>query len=220
MTDPQIITAVAEFVEAAFAGVEVGHDWPHVRRVWQLAKHIATQEQLSAEECLIVELGALLHDIADTKFHDDPNLPLGRSQALLQSLYLPDSVVTHVLELIQNVSFKGGSAYQTFDSLPLRIVQDADRLEAIGAIGIARTFSYGSHRNRPFYDPEQPPQHNLSPEAYRKNNSATINHFYEKLLLLKDRMNTPTAQAMAQKRHQVMEDFLAAFLEEWHEGQP
>ncbi len=208
-----VIRAVESFVQHEMQGAEPGHDWPHIARVRSLALRIAHAEQA---EAFVVELGALLHDIADEKLYNDPPAQLEKTQKLLEELGVDAETSAHVGQLIANVSFKGGANYQTFDSLPLRIVQDADRLEAIGAIGIARMFSYGAIRHRPFYEPDVSPSLTMSPEEYRKNKGTTFNHFYEKLLLLKDRMNTETARQIAEKRHAFMQAFIEQFLVEWN----
>ena len=201
------------YVRQAMANAEPGHDWWHAERVCRLAMTLARSEAVDA---LVVQLAALLHDIADHKFHGgDETLGPRRASQFLVSLGVPDAVVSHVAAIVANISFKGGHATQTFRSPELDVVQDADRLDAMGAIGIARTFSFGGFARRELYNPDVPPALNQSPEQYKANRSHTINHFYEKLLLLKDRMNTPTAQRMAEQRHRFMEDFLEAFYREW-----
>jgi uncharacterized protein len=163
-----------------------------------------------------VELGALFHDIADSKFHQgDESLGPRMAQEFLYSLDVNPKTIDHVIQIIENISFKGGNKPVKFRSPELDIVQDADRLDAIGAIGIARTFNYGGHCHREICNPEIPPEMNMTPEAYRKSTAPTINHFYEKLLLLKDRMNTQTGKELAVERHEFMELYLAQFFREW-----
>lgn len=215
MDAEQVILKTEAFVRHALADAEGGHDWWHIQRVWNTARTIHAQESGEAN-ALIVHLGALLHDIADSKFHDG-NEDIGPQRAAewLQELGVDAEVVNHVRNIIANISFKGGNHEQQFHSLELDIVQDADRLDAMGAIGIARTFNYGGHKGRALYDPEIAPQLNMTKEEYKASTAPTINHFYEKLLLLKDRMNTATGKAMAEQRHQFMEQYLEQFYAEW-----
>jgi len=213
MNHQKIIDKTVEFVKATLTNAEGGHDWWHIYRVWKLAKHIAQSEKV---DVLVVELGALLHDIADAKFNDG-NESIGPKKAreFLQSISVEEELITHVEKIIQHISFKGGNFEQAFNSTELAVVQDADRLDAMGAIGIARTFNYGGFINRAIYNPNIQPNLNMSKEEYKNSTAPTINHFYEKLLLLKDRMNTPTGKAMAVHRHQYMEQFLEEFYNEW-----
>lgn len=214
MTNSQIIEKTIAFVKSALTNAEGGHDWFHTERVFKSSLFIAKDE--SGADPLIVGLGALLHDIADSKFHDgDETVGPVMARNFLNELGVDSDVIEHVVKIIENISFKGGNFKQTFSSLELDIVQDADRLDAIGAIGIARTFNYGGFKNRPLYDPEIPPKLQMSKEEYKKSAAPTINHFYEKLLLLKDRMNTKTGKRLAEKRHQFMKDFLEQFYAEW-----
>lgn len=207
------IQQTTEYVKQQLADAEGGHDWWHIERVWKTSKQIAQSEDV---DMLIVELGALLHDIADSKFHDgDEEIGPRRAEDFMRSIQLDDSIIEHVVQIIRNISFKGGKEAQTFKSPELDVVQDADRLDALGAIGIARTFNYGGFKNRAIYDPTNPPNLDMTKEEYKKSTAPSINHFYEKLLLLKDRMNTDTGKAMAAKRHQYMEDFLSQFYNEW-----
>lgn len=166
---------------------------------------------------MVVELGALLHDIADSKFHGG-NEALGqeRARAFLEAQGVQESVIRHIEQIIANISFKGGKEARTFSSRELDIVQDADRLDALGAIGIARTFNYGGFKNREIYNPNIPPNLNMSKEQYKNSTAPTLNHFYEKLLLLRDKMNTATAKAMAAQRHDFMLLFLEQFYREWN----
>lgn len=213
MTQEEIIQKTVLYVQESLAHAEAGHDWWHIYRVWQLSKAIAVGEMGSL---FVVELGALLHDIADSKFHGgDEEIGPQKARVFLQSLQLDASVITALEMIIRNISFKGGNEPQSFKSIELDIVQDADRLDAMGAIGIARTFHYGGYKNRELYNPAVAPNLNMSKEEYKQSNAPTLNHFYEKLLLLKDRMNTTTGKAMAEQRHLFMEQFLAEFLGEW-----
>lgn len=217
MHNEEIIQKTVAFVQKTLADAEGGHDWWHIYRVWKNAKHLATSEK-DADQ-LVVELGALLHDIADSKFHNgDEDIGPQTARDFLVSLSTEESMVTHVENIVWHISFKGGTHTQTFKSLELDIVQDADRLDAMGAIGIARTFNYGGHKGRALYDPTIPPNLAMTKEEYKKSDAPTINHFYEKLLLLKDRMNTETGKKMAAERHIFMEQYLDQFYKEW-EGQ-
>lgn len=216
MQHHEIIEATTAFVKKELREAEGGHDWFHIERVWKTAKHIARDEDVNL---LIVELGALLHDIADSKFHaGDEEIGPRKTREFLRSLKVSEEVTGHVVQIVKNISFKGGNHEQQFRSAELDVVQDADRLDALGAIGIARTFNYGGHKGSALYDPEIKPQLNMSKEEYKKSTAPTINHFYEKLLLLKERMNTAAGRRMAQDRHRFMEEFLKQFYAEW-EGQ-
>lgn len=213
MSNQDIISKTITFVKEQLNNAEGGHDWFHIERVYKNALLIAKGETCNP---IIVQLGSLLHDIADSKFHDgDESVGPNIARAFLESEKVDESVIDHVIKIIENISFKGGNTEKKFSSIELDIVQDADRLDAIGAIGIARTFNYGGFKNRALYDPEIAPNTNMTPEEYKKSQAPTINHFYEKLLLLKDKMNTPTAKKIAQKRHRYMEGFLAQFYAEW-----
>ncbi len=213
MNKDTIITKTEAFVKTTLAGAEGGHDWWHVYRVWQMAKHIARKEKA---DMFIVELGALLHDIADSKFHNgDEAIGPQKAAGFLASLAVAQEVIEHVGNIVRHISFKGGNHKQTFHSPELAVVQDADRLDALGAIGIARAFNYGGYKNRELYNPAIPVKLNMTREAYKKNTAPTINHFYEKLLRLKDRMNTPTGKTIAKQRHRYMEGFLQHFFNEW-----
>ena len=215
MSDPQnIIQQTEEFVKKTLSNAEGGHDWWHIFRVWQLSKKIAKNENADS---FIVELGALLHDIADSKFHNgDEEAGPKMAAEFLHSILVENAVIESVVNIIRHISFKGGNENQTFRSIELDIVQDADRLDAIGAIGIARTFNFGGFKNREMYNPEILPNLNLTKEEYKHSTAPTINHFYEKLLLLKDRMNTSTGKLMATERHRFMETFLTEFYREWN----
>lgn len=208
-----IIENTKQYVADVLSQDSSGHDWWHIYRVWKLAKYMAQQENA---DIFVVELAALLHDIADWKFHDgDLDVGPATARKWLQSQNVADDVIERVCDIIKNISFKGANVAQKPMSLEGQVVQDADRLDAIGAIGIARTFAYGGHKGRKMYDPNIPHQLHDSFEAYQKSESTTLNHFYEKLFLLKERMNTKTGQALANERHQVMKTFVEQFLSEW-----
>jgi len=208
-----VIQKTVTFVKDELFLAEGGHDWWHVYRVWKLARQIARREEV---DLFVVEMGALLHDIADSKFHNgDETIGPRKAREFLVSLGVEKAVISHVEKIIAHISFKGAAHRQEFRSAELDVVQDADRLDAIGAIGIARTFNYGGHKGRSIYDPGIPPVQEMTKETYKKNTSPTINHFYEKLLLLKDRMNTRTGKEMAMERHRFMEQYLERFFAEW-----
>jgi len=213
MTPDVIVSKTIEFVKHSLNDAEGGHDWWHVYRVWKTAVHIAREEKV---DMLIVELGALLHDIADSKFHNgDEEIGPARARSFLQSLEINESTIEHVVNIIANISFKGGKVKQQFKSPELDVIQDADRLDALGAIGIARTFNYGGYKGRAIYDPDIKPNLQLTKEEYKNSTAPTLNHFYEKLLLLKDLMNTNTGKLMAEKRHEFMVAYLDQFYNEW-----
>ena len=214
MNNETLIEQTVIFVKQTLAGAEGGHDWWHIYRVWQLSKQIAKTEKVSM---LVVELGALLHDIADSKFNNgDEEIGSQKAREFLDFLTVESAVIEHVVQIILNISFKGGNELRKFSSAELDVVQDADRLDAMGAIGIARTFNYGGFKNRELYNPEIPPNLTMTKEEYKNSSAPTLNHFYEKLLLLKDRMNTTTARQMAEHRHEFMEQFLEEFYGEWN----
>lgn len=209
-----IIQKTAAYVQQTLQTAEGGHDWWHILRVWNNAKLIAKTEEVNL---LIVELAALLHDIADSKFNNgDEEIGPKTAGDFLKSINVDDAVIEHVQQIIRNMSFKSSFDSVSFSSGEMKVVQDADRLDAIGAIGIARAFSYGGFKNREMYNPEIEPNFNLTKEAYKNSTAPTINHFYEKLLLLKDQMNTKTAQKIAEQRHQFMERYLEQFYAEWN----
>lgn len=209
----QNIEKTINFVKQKLEGAEAGHDWFHIERVWKLSKKIAKNEKANTE---IVELAALLHDIADPKFHDgDETLAIKISLEFLKSIDVEEIIINQVLYIIEYISFKNRGQAPEISSIELQIVQDADRLDAIGAIGIARTFNFGGFKNNLMYHPDIQPQLNMSKEEYKKSNGTTINHFYEKLLLLKDLMNTETAKKIASERHDFMLKFLDEFYKEW-----
>ncbi len=201
------------FVKEQLQNAEGGHDWFHIERVHKNGLLISENENV---DTFIVQLGALLHDIADPKFHNgDETIGPKIASEFLLSINVDHKVIEHVINIIENISFKGGNEPQKFKSLELDVVQDADRLDALGAIGIARTFNYGGFKNRTLFDPEILPNLKMSKEKYISSTAPTINHFYEKLLLLKDKMNTKTGRAIAEKRHQFMELYLEQFYAEW-----
>lgn len=213
MNTTDLINTTILFVKQKLENAEGGHDWFHIERVYKNTLLIAKEENCNLQ---IVQLGALLHDIADSKFHDgDESVGPKVARAFLESQNVSEDVIHAVINIIENISFKGGHFEKKFNSIELDIVQDADRLDAIGAIGIARTFNYGGFKNRTLYDPEIAPNLNMSKEEYKNSQAPTINHFYEKLLLLKDKMNTETGKQIAQQRHHFMEGFLAQFYAEW-----
>ena len=210
----KLIDQTVDFVKKTLQNAEAGHDWWHVQRVWNNAKLIG---QTETADMLVVELAALLHDIADSKFHNG-NEELGPQIAgeFLRGLQIEESTVIHVQQIIRNLSFKTSFEAVIFHSIELNIVQDADRLDAIGAIGIARAFTYGGFKNREIYNPEISPALHISKEEYKNSTAPTINHFYEKLLLLKDKMNTETAKNLAEQRHMFMLNYLDQFKNEWN----
>jgi len=213
MNKERIIGKTIEFVKQTLANTEGGHDWWHIYRVWKCAKQIGLKENV---DFFVVELGALLHDIADSKFHNgDEEAGPRMAREFLFSLAVDEEIILHVENIIANISFKGGKETQKFKSPELDVVQDADRMDAIGAIGIARTFNYGGYKNRVIYNPEISPNLNMTKEEYKSSSAPTINHFYEKLLLLKDRMNTQAGRDMAQHRHDFMQQYLNEFYREW-----
>ncbi len=208
-----LIDTTILFVKQKLKNAESGHDWFHIERVYKNALLIGQEEEC---DLTIVKLSALLHDIADSKFHDgDESIGPKTAKEFLELQNVSPEVIIHVVNIIKNTSFKGGNFEKKFTSKELEIVQDADRLDAIGAIGIARAFHYGGFKNRPMYNPSVTPILNMSKEEYINSEAPTLNHFYEKLLLLKDRMNTETGKKIAETRHQFMELFLSQFYAEW-----
>ena len=208
------ITLTINFVKEKLEGAEAGHDWFHIERVWKLSKKIAEKEGGNLE---VIELSALLHDIADPKFHNgDETLALKISQNFLEEIQVDAELIEQVLFVIKNISFKNRAEAPENPPLELQIVQDADRLDAIGAIGIARTFNFGGFKNNLMYHPEIKPNLGMNKKEYKKSNGTTINHFYEKLLLLKDLMNTKTAKKIASERHGFMLQYLDEFYKEWN----
>lgn len=212
MDQQDIIQKTAEYIKQEFSGDSSGHDWWHIHRVWKNSVAICEHEKADK---VIVQLAALLHDLDDWKFNDSEDETPHRARAWLDSLNLDPSITAAVCAIIRHISYKGAGVENKMDSLEGFIVQDADRLDAIGAIGIARAFAYGGYKNRKMYDPESPPHMQASFDEYKNSKSATLNHFYEKLLLLKELMNTPTAKRIAEQRHAVMLKFLDQFMREW-----
>ncbi|MFP4117777.1 MAG: HD domain-containing protein [Candidatus Woesearchaeota archaeon] len=212
MNHEMIIDETKRFVRNWFRDAEGGHDWWHTFRVWRTARHIGEKEDANM---LIVELGALLHDIADSKFHEgDESIGPRIAKDFLNTQGLSEETIREVVDIIINISFRKEDG-ESQKSPELKIVQDADRLDAIGAIGVARAFNYGGHKGREIYNPETKPKTSMSKEEYKKNNGPTINHFYDKLLRLKDMMNTRTGKSIAEHRHRFMEMFLNEFFKEW-----
>ena len=214
MNNSSLINKTIDFVKEKLNDAEGGHDWFHIERVYKNSLLIAKG---TACNLIVVQLGALLHDIADSKFHDgDETIGPKIARDFLNSQNEGSLIVDHVVAIIENISFKGGNFDKKFSSKELDIVQDADRLDAIGAIGIARAFNYGGFKNRSLYNPEIAPNLNMNIAEYKNSESPTINHFYEKLLLLKDKMNTDSGKKLAEKRHEYMEKYLNKFLDEWN----
>lgn len=212
--EQHIINTTAAFVRQQLQHAEGGHDWFHIERVWKTARHIASGEQANR---LVVELGALLHDIADAKFHNgDETIGPKMARTFLEKEQVEESIISAVENIIRYISFKGSFNGTSYKTPELDIVQDADRLDAIGAIGIARAFNYGGFKNRKIYDPAIKPVTYETAAAYKKNEAPTLNHFYEKLLLLKNTMNTATGRQLAANRHRYMEGFIEQFLAEWN----
>ncbi|RLD61815.1 MAG: phosphohydrolase [Bacteroidetes bacterium] len=213
MNQEAVINKTVDFVKTTLANAEGGHDWWHIYRVWKLSQHIAKTENV---DLFVVELGALLHDIADSKFNSgDEKIGPRKAREFLSSIDVKEEIIVHIENIIANISFKGGKQAQQFKSPELDVIQDADRLDAIGAIGIARTFNYGGYKNRQLYNPDIKPNLNMTKEEYKNSNAPTLNHFYEKLLLLKNLMNTKTGKKIAIHRHEFMLQFLDEFYDEW-----
>jgi uncharacterized protein len=216
MSDTIIQNTVA-FVKLTLAGAEGGHDWYHIERVWNTARYIREQE--GSGDLLTIELAALLHDISDAKFNGgDDEIGSRMASEFLLEQGVDREILEHVQAIIKHVSYKGGFSQDQISTIEFHIVQDADRLDAIGAVGIARAFNYGGFKNRPIHNPEMPLQEYKNSKAYHKSDAPTINHFYEKLLKLKDLMNTSTGLKMAEERHNYMLDFLDRFYREWNPG--
>ena len=211
--DPIILKTI-DFVKEKVKNYDAGHDWWHIERVWRNAQYI---NQFEHGDAFIIDLAALLHDIADAKFfNDDENVGPAIAKEYLNTNLIDFRVIEQVGRIIENMSFRKSLGLVDFQSQELDIVQDADRLDAIGAIGIARAFTYGGYKNRELYNPEIPPLSSISQEEYKKSTSPTINHFYEKLLLLKDKMKTRTGKRLAEERHYFMEKYLDQFYKEWN----
>ncbi|QCX40622.1 HD domain-containing protein [Aureibaculum algae] len=216
MDQNQIISKTIDFVKDKLIGAEGGHDWFHIERVYNNAQLISKTENADR---FIVALGALLHDIADAKFHDgDETVGPKVAREFLFQQNIDSTIIEHVIKIIENISYKSSlsKSQNKFTSIELDIVQDADRLDAIGAIGIARCFNYGGFKNREIYNPDIAPNLNMTKEEYKNSTAPTINHFYEKLLLLKDKMNTKSGKKIAKKRHEYMIKYLDQFDAEWN----
>lgn len=214
MNKKQIIKNTEKFVKDKMSGEGSGHDWWHVYRVWRNAVHIGKKEKA---DMFIVELGALLHDIADFKFHNGDDTAGARvSRAWLEKQGVDEETIKHVCDIVKGVSFKGAKVKSELKTKEGMVVQDADRLDALGAIGIARTFAYGGSKGREIYNPEIKVVKHESFEEYKNSNSTSINHFSEKLLLLKDLMNTKAGEKMAEERHKFLKQYLDRFLKEWN----
>lgn len=214
MTNQEIIDNTIEYLQQQFAQESTGHDWYHIERVWKLSKQIGEQE--GDVDMFTVELGALMHDIADHKFHNgDETVGPKKAREFLMNLKVDEAVIESVVQIVEEVSFKGMGVPTPMSSKEGAVVQDADRLDAIGAIGVARTFAYGGSKGRPIYDPNIKPICHTSFAAYKTSTAPTLNHFYEKLLTLRDKMNTPTGKKEAIRRHEFMELFLQNFYQDW-----
>ena len=212
MNQVTLVEKTVSFVQETLKNAEGGHDWWHIHRVWNNAKLIVKTERA---DLFVVELAALLHDIAESKFHNgDEEIGPATAAAFLRSIDVEEAIVEHVQQIIRHISFKSGFGKVGFHSKELAIVQDADRLDAIGAIGIARAFNYGGFKGREIYDPNVSPNLNMNKTEYKNSTAPTINHFYEKLLLLKDKMNTPTGKILAAQRHEFMQTYLTQFYKE------
>lgn len=216
MDKKRIIQRTAEYVKEQLEGEGTGHDWWHVYRVWKTAAKIGEKENA---DLFVVELAALLHDIGDFKFHNgDTSVGPRMAEAWLRKMEVGEPVINHTCEIVRDVSYKGAGTPTPMRTIEGKAVQDADRLDAVGAIGIARTFAYGGAKGREIYNPDVKPENHQTFDQYKNGTGPTINHFYEKLLLLKDRMNTETARKIAQKRHNFMETFLETFYAEWNQS--
>ncbi len=219
MNTDKLINKTIKFVKRTLQDAEGGHDWFHIHRVFSNAQRIAKDEDVNY---LVVSLGALLHDIADAKFYNgDETIGPALATSFLKSEKVDPDIIKHVVEIIENISFKSSltdpnNTHKKFNSIEFQVVQDADRLDAIGAIGIARAFNYGGFKNRALYNPLIVPNLYMSKAEYKKSTAPTINHFYEKLLVLKDKMNTNTGRKLAEKRHQFMLTYLEQFYKEWN----
>jgi uncharacterized protein len=215
MKQEKIISNTIVFVKEELKNAEGGHDWFHIERVYKNTLLISKEEKVNT---FVVSLAALLHDIADSKFYNgDETLGPKKAKNFLEEQSVDKEIINHVINIIKHISFKNSfdKKRNKFNSKELEVVQDADRLDAIGAIGIARCFNYGGFKNRALYNPEISPNLEMSKEEYKNSNAPTINHFYEKLLLLKDTMNTTSGKKIAANRHVYMEEFLNQFYEEW-----
>jgi len=214
MTKKEVIKKTGEFVKIKLYGEGSGHDWWHTYRVWRMAKNIGREEKV---DLFVVELAALLHDIADWKFQKNGNDSIGAmiAKEWLEKLNVDSEIISHVCDIILEISFKGAKVKDKVSSKEGLVVQDADRLDAIGAMGIARCFAYGGSKERQIYDPTIKPKMHKSFDEYKKTENSSINHFYEKLLFLKDRMNTKTGKRIAKEKHKFVKQFLDRFFQEW-----
>jgi uncharacterized protein len=213
MEKQEIINKTAEFARNFFEGENSGHDWFHTERVWKMAKYLAEKENAGL---FVTEMAALLHDVADWKLNDgDEKAGLKKVQNWLEGNTVEEKAIEHILSIIDRMSFSKETEGKKIDTVEGFVVQDADRLDAIGAIGVARTFAFGGTRNRKIYDPNIKPKTIATFEQYKNGESTSINHFYEKILLLKDRLNTKAAKEIGEERHKFVEDFLKQFLKEW-----
>lgn len=208
----EIIQKTADFIASEFASDGSGHDWFHIDRVRKMALRIGRAEE---SELFITEMAALLHDLDDWKIKENASHFPEKAKKWLSDLDLEQDISSRILNVIEEVSYKGAGVETPVMSVEAAVVQDADRLDAIGAIGIARTFAYGGHKNRLIYDPAIAPEMHDDFQSYKNSTAPTINHFFEKLLLLKDRMNTSSAKSIADQRHRFMENFLEQFFDEW-----
>lgn len=211
-----LVERIADHIRARFLAESSGHDWHHIDRVRRLARYIAERE---GADLAVAELGALVHDIADWKFHGgDDTIGPREAERLLAAEGAPPALIEAVVDIVATISFKGAGVATPMRTLAGQCVQDADRLDALGAIGIARCFAYGGHAGRPLHDPDIAPTLHATADAYKAARGGSLNHFHEKLLLLKERMNTPTGRALAEERHRFMEEFVARFVAEWEFG--
>lgn len=215
MDKEKIIATTIAFVKKELKNAEGGHDWFHIERVFKNSILISKDEKA---DVFVVSLAALLHDIADPKFYNgDETVGPKKANEFLTNQNVSKEIIKHVVNIIQHISFKNSfnTASEKFTSIELKVVQDADRLDAIGAIGIARSFNYGGFKNRTLFNPAIIPDLNMTKEQYKNSDAPTINHFYEKLLLLKDKMNTASGKKIAAQRHTFMETYLQQFYNEW-----
>ncbi len=211
MVSESVVGKAADFARKELEGETTGHDWHHIARVWDTARHIAEKEGADMRVC---ELAAILHDIADEKLNDSEEAGLAKVRGWLLSVSLPEQEIDHIMEIISTMSFKGGGG-PPVRTLEGKVVQDADRLDAIGAIGIARAFTYAGAKGQPIFDPGLPPRDEMTKTEYRTGKSTAVNHFYEKLLKLKELMNTETGKKLAAERHQFMAGYLRQLFSEW-----
>lgn len=215
VNNKKIIEETIKFVKQTLKDDSTGHDWYHIERVWEMAKYIAQKEK--DVDLFVIELAALLHDIADWKFQGGDDTASSKvSEEWLRKQGVDQKTIDHVSEIAHHVSFKGAKVKNEIETIEGKIVQDADRLDAMGAIGIARVFATGGKFGRPIYDPNVKPMLHTTFEQYKKSGNFSINHFYEKLLLLKDMMNTKIGKQLAQKRHRFLEQYLKEFFLEWN----